>query len=294
MAQWLKKSAGPPIGETEWTTALIWLLLAQAEKTENRKTLLRGKRDKNTLKDMKIVIFKRIGSVILADLHAINPDAVGNHIKKQFNYLVNHYKHHAHQLRATGEGLQDDNSGDERDEEHFNHYVPLSGLDDSTPMHIKSIWEFSVMQLQQFWALQEALDATQSATPLTYPNSFPDSLSDSFPSGFKLDSDKENHLPLPTPTPNQVPSKSQPASPPPSTCTSKSLLSHDAIEKTKQCISKLPKKRTFEDVLENLQQQLLLEEFKAGIWEIEEYWRKLKEPDKDKAGVVEIPSRKRV
>ncbi|KAG2062615.1 hypothetical protein BDR04DRAFT_1164913 [Suillus decipiens] len=73
------------------------------------------------------------------------------------------------------------------------------------------------------------------------------------------------------------------------------------------------KKRTFEDVLENLQQanlmnindcardeinlekrQLLLEEFKAGIWEVEEYRRKLKELDKDEACVVETPSRKRV
>ncbi|KAG2063261.1 hypothetical protein BDR04DRAFT_1194775 [Suillus decipiens] len=134
-----KKSAGPPIGEIEWTAALTWQLLGQAEKTENRKTLLGKKRDENTPKDTKIAVFKCIGSVILPDLHAINPDAVGDCMKKRFDYIVNRYKHHACRLRATGEGLQDDNLGDEPDEEHFNHYVPMSGPDDSTPTQIRSI-----------------------------------------------------------------------------------------------------------------------------------------------------------
>jgi len=43
MARPSKKSVGPPIGDKEWTTALTWLLLAEAEKSENKKTLLEKK-----------------------------------------------------------------------------------------------------------------------------------------------------------------------------------------------------------------------------------------------------------
>ncbi|KAG1880079.1 hypothetical protein F4604DRAFT_1507215, partial [Suillus subluteus] len=110
------------IPEIDWTTDLTWKLLAEAEKSENRKTLLGKKKDENTLKDTKIAVFRRIGSVILMDSYALNPDAVGDHVKKRFDYLVNHYKHHACRLRTTGEGVQDD-PGYEPDEEHFNHYV---------------------------------------------------------------------------------------------------------------------------------------------------------------------------
>ncbi|KAG2059512.1 hypothetical protein BDR06DRAFT_874498 [Suillus hirtellus] len=159
MARRSKKSAGPPIGDIEWTTPLTWLLLAQAKKAENRKTLLGKKKDENTSKDTKIAVFKRIGSVILADLYAINPDAVGDRVKKRFDYLVNRYKHHARWLRTTGEGLQDDNLGDEPDEEHFNHYVPTSGPDDSTPTHIKSIWDEIVSKFPFFPELHCMLSA---------------------------------------------------------------------------------------------------------------------------------------
>ena len=46
------------------------------------------------------------------------------------------------QLRTTGEGIQDDsdNAGPDDSEEQFDHYVPISGSDDSTLTHIKSIW----------------------------------------------------------------------------------------------------------------------------------------------------------
>ena len=39
----------------------------------------------NTSKDTKIAVFKRIGSVILANSYAINPDAVGDRVKKRFD-----------------------------------------------------------------------------------------------------------------------------------------------------------------------------------------------------------------
>ncbi|KIK34680.1 hypothetical protein CY34DRAFT_17552 [Suillus luteus UH-Slu-Lm8-n1] len=364
-----KKAAGLAISKTDWTTELTWQLLTEAEKPENRKTLLGKRKDENTSKDTKIAVFKRIGSVILEDLYVINPDAVGDHVKKHFDYLVNHYKHHAHRLRTTGVGIQDDNTGYDPDEEHFNHYIPTSGPDNSTPMNIKSIWDeivskfpffldlhrmlsthpnvtpivittgvgpagkktlhyqapsededeheghpasppsqvFSATQMQQFQTLQQALDAASFPTS----QSFADPFADSFPSNFNLDSEKENHLPPPTLTPNQVSSKSKVASATPPTRTSKSLLSHDALEKAKQCISKLPKKRTFEDVLTNLQQanlksindrardeinlkkrQLLLEEFKAGIWEVEEYQTKLKELNDENVVEAEPPAKR--
>ncbi|KAG1717588.1 hypothetical protein EDD22DRAFT_964622 [Suillus occidentalis] len=335
-------AANGPIRFLSPISELTWHLLTEAEKPENRKTLLGKKKDKNTLKDTKIAVFKRIGSVILEDLYAINPDAVGDRVKKHFDYLVNRYKRHARWLRTTGEGVQDDNTGYDPDEEHFDHYVPTSGPDDSTPMNIKSIWVsvlpgpagkktlhyqapsedededeghhasppsqvFSATQMQQFQTLQEALDAASFPTS----KSFADPFADSFPSNFDLDSEKENHLPPPTLTPNWVSSKSKVASATPPTRTSKSLLSHDALEKVKQRISKLPKKRTFEDVLTNLQQanlksindrardeinlkkrQLLLEEFKAGIWEVEEYRMKLKELNNENIVEAEPPAKR--
>ncbi|KAG1729753.1 hypothetical protein EDB19DRAFT_1913186 [Suillus lakei] len=330
-----KKQGAPAIPDIEWTTDLTWKLLAEAEKSENRKTLLGKKKDENTSKDTKIAVFKRIGSVILADSYALNPDTVGDRVKKRFDYLVNRYKHHACRLRTTGEGVQDDHTGYEPDEEHFDHYIPTSGPDDSTPKHIKSIWDeivlkfvyfpelhrmlssrpnvtpivittgvpagrktvhyqapskdeneprvFSATQLQQIHTLQEALDAARAPSPASQ------SLFDSIPSSLDFDeSEKENFLP--SSTPKRVPSNSHPTSAPPSTRTPKSS---DAIEKAKQWISKLPKKRTFEDVLANLQQQLLLEEFGAGIWEVDEYRMKLQELNNDEAVEVETPSAKK-
>ncbi|KAG1859624.1 hypothetical protein F4604DRAFT_1588908, partial [Suillus subluteus] len=164
-----KKQVGPAIPEIDWTTDLTWKLLAEAEKSENRKTLLGEKKDEVSLlplqslgckrsaentapeyiEDTKIAVFKRIGSVILADSYALNPDAVGDRVKKWFDYLVNCYKHHACQLRTTGEGVQDD-PGYEPDEEHFDHYVPMSGPDDLTPKHIKSIWDEIVLKFPYF------------------------------------------------------------------------------------------------------------------------------------------------
>ncbi|KAG1866694.1 hypothetical protein F4604DRAFT_1927985 [Suillus subluteus] len=333
-----KKQVGPAIPEIDWTMDLTWKLLAEAKKSENRKTLLGEKKDELSLLPLqsldytKIAVLKRIGSVILADSYALNPDAVGDHVKKWFDYLVNHYKHHARRLKTTGKGIQDD-PGYEHDEEHFDHYVPMSSPDDSTPKHIKSIWDeivlkfpyfpelhcmlstrpnvtpivittgvgptapskdeneghltspqvFSAMQLQQICTLQEALDAASGTSPLS------PSFLDSFPPSLDFDeSEKENFL-LP-PTPKQVSSNSHPTtSAPPSTHTPKAS---DAIKKAKQRISKLLKKQTFEDVLANLQQQLLLKEFKAGIWEVEEYRMKLQELNNDKAVEVETPAKR--
>ncbi|KAG1851383.1 hypothetical protein F4604DRAFT_1934057 [Suillus subluteus] len=354
-----KKQAGPAIPEIDWTTDLTWKLLAEAKKSENRKTLLGKKKDENTSKDTKIAVFKCIGSVIFADSYALNPDAVGDRVKKRFDYLVNCYKHHARWLRTAGEGIQDD-PGYEPDKEHFDHYVPMSGPDDSTPKHIKSIWDeivskfpyfpelhcmlstcpnvtpivittgvsptgkktvhyqapskdeneghptspqvFSTMQLQQIRTLQEALDAASGTSPPS------PSFLDSFPPSLDFDeSEKENFL-LPA-TSKQVSSNSCPTtSAPPLARTPKAS---DAIEKAKQCIFKLPKKWNFEDVLANLQQanlksindraqdkinlkkrQLLLEEFKAGIWEVKEYQMKLQELNHDKVVEVETPAKR--
>ncbi|KAG1848902.1 hypothetical protein F4604DRAFT_1687605 [Suillus subluteus] len=335
-----KKQAGLAIPEIDWIMDLTWKLLAEAKESENRKTLLGKKKDENTLKDTKIAVFKHIGSVILTDSYALNPDTVGDRVKKQFYYLVNRYKHHARRLRTTGEGIQDD-PGYEPDKEHFDHYVLMSGPDDSTLKHIKSIWDeiilkfpyfpelhcmlpthpnvtpivittgvsptgkktvdyqapskdeneghptspqvFSTTQLQQIRTLQEALDAASGTSPLS------PSFLDSFPPSLDFDeSEKENFL---------LPATLKQAS--------------DAIEKGKQHISKLPKKQTFEDVLANLQQanlksindraqdeinlkkrQLLLEEFKAGIWEVEEYRMKLQELNHNKAIEVETPAKR--
>ncbi|KAG1774235.1 hypothetical protein EV702DRAFT_537625 [Suillus placidus] len=96
MARGKKQLEGvPAIPDIEWTMDLTWKLLAEAEKSENRKTLLGKKKDEVRLfrlyldreaalkktapeyKDTKIAVFKRIGSVILADSYALNPDSVG-------------------------------------------------------------------------------------------------------------------------------------------------------------------------------------------------------------------------
>jgi len=126
------------------------------------------------------------------------------------------------------------------------HYQAPSEDEDGDESYTAPPQVFSPAQLQQFQTLQEALDA-HAAGPLN--TSFPDF----FPSSFDLDFEKENFplTPTLTPTPKQIPSNYHPTSAPPSTRT---LKSFNAIEKAKQRISKLPKKRTFEDVLANLQQ----------------------------------------
>ncbi|KAF9237270.1 hypothetical protein BU15DRAFT_76170 [Melanogaster broomeanus] len=104
------------------------------------------------------------------------------------------------------------------------------------------------------------------------------------------DGDKEN-LPLSRSTPPPSQSVSTPAR-----HTPKLPSFSDSVEKVKEDISKIPKKCSFEDTLMDLQQvnltainawaeadmimqerQMLLKEYKAGIWDALEYKEKLGE-----------------
>ncbi|KAF8833669.1 hypothetical protein BDN67DRAFT_1017292 [Paxillus ammoniavirescens] len=102
--------------------------------------------------------------------------------------------------------------------------------------------------------------------------------------------EKENIPPLP-------PSQSQPDPSTPLRTAPRSLtMSQDSVLKAKEHIQKVPKKRTIEDTLIDIHKsntdainartreelivkkhQLLLEEFKAGVWNREEYREKLRQ-----------------
>ncbi|KAJ7938660.1 hypothetical protein B0H13DRAFT_1587442, partial [Mycena leptocephala] len=112
--------------------ALVWDLLAQVQKTENRKVLF-GKQvpQENTSKDHKITVYKRIGESLLPALYLTHPETVGKRCKGKaeeyapparflsivltMHSLFKIYQEKAARLRVTGRGLGDPDAAEADD-----------------------------------------------------------------------------------------------------------------------------------------------------------------------------------
>ncbi|KAF9237945.1 hypothetical protein BU15DRAFT_62796 [Melanogaster broomeanus] len=134
-------------------------------------------------------------------------------------------------------------------------------------------FEFTELQYSEIWTLQDALNIAK-----TRQNTTP---------SLETDGGKEN---LATSWPSSQPALSTLQH----TAPKSSSLSQDSISKAKDHIQKVPKKRTIEDTLMAIHKnntdslnaraheelmvkkcQLLLEEFKAGVWDVETYREEL-------------------
>ncbi|KAJ7197872.1 hypothetical protein C8J57DRAFT_479770, partial [Mycena rebaudengoi] len=84
---------------------LIWALLAEVQKTENRKVLFGPAPEENTGKDTKIAVYGRIGSIILPEEYKTHPGDVAKRVKGKAEELFKTYKIQAERLRVTGGGI---------------------------------------------------------------------------------------------------------------------------------------------------------------------------------------------
>ncbi|KAL4071080.1 hypothetical protein V8B97DRAFT_1963787 [Scleroderma yunnanense] len=78
------KAILPPI---PWDTddhALVWKLIAEITKPANLKVLCGKSKHENTSGETKASVFRRIGSVLLPELHSIDATATGDRIKGRY------------------------------------------------------------------------------------------------------------------------------------------------------------------------------------------------------------------
>ncbi|KAJ7780507.1 hypothetical protein DFH07DRAFT_792485 [Mycena maculata] len=146
-----KAAVEPDLGTIPWAYnegALIWLLLDQLQVPDNRLVLF-GKKPgttENTKGDSKIIVYKRIGEVILSELYKTSPNTLGKRVKAKAEDLVKSYKTHAKKLQVTGGGLQndqdEDNDGDNV-HEFLKCYISPEGPDHDTSKCAKNLWGIS-------------------------------------------------------------------------------------------------------------------------------------------------------
>ncbi|KAG1726461.1 hypothetical protein EDB19DRAFT_1914596 [Suillus lakei] len=262
-----KKDTAPAIPDVHWSEDMTWSLLSEVEKDNNRLVLL-GKREKkeNMFGDSKVTVFQRIGAVVLPKSYKLNPMATGKAVKWKYDHLTRKYQQHGKCLRTTGEGIHSSDVEDNPSEnEFFDYYIPVGGPDSMTTTKTKSIWDEIVAKFPFFPVLHRILSSHPNITPIAPPSdnedddippftpsqhmqmqSLHDILMAAVPCcelspSFESSQDPfENAPPL-----SQVTPATRPPKP--------SSMSQDILERAKQHIAKVPKKRGMEEVLLKLQ-----------------------------------------
>ncbi|KAJ2923796.1 hypothetical protein H1R20_g13294, partial [Candolleomyces eurysporus] len=137
-------SSKPSIANIEWSKdshALIWKLLAELEKGQNHVWLFGLQKVQKTTKDSKIGVAKRIGSVILPELYAQNPDTVRSRIKGKADNLHAKYKEEVKHLQQTGGGIGGNRQDSWDANEYLDCYVGAGGPDETTTSETHNLWE---------------------------------------------------------------------------------------------------------------------------------------------------------
>ncbi|KAG1860201.1 hypothetical protein DFJ58DRAFT_874981 [Suillus subalutaceus] len=319
----------PPIHDVHWSVDMTWTLLSEVEKDENRLVLL-GKRDKkeNTSGDSKITVFQRIGSVVLQDSYKLNPTATGKAVKRKYDHTENsdadgnNSDNEFFEYYVPADGPNSTTTADAqsiwdeiiqkfpffpvlhrillsrpnvtpiavttgvgpRGKKTLHYQAPSDSEDDNSAPPLTPV------QRQQMQCLHDILTVAAPATHHPSP-SFEQFHDSPFDEDTWAGDNKKENTPLPSPpvaTPAGCPPKS-------------SALSPDILDKAKQRIAKIPKKRSMDEML-NIEhfliqvtlrksmdainsradaemhlksRDLLLREFSAGIWSVEEYREKL-------------------
>ncbi|RXW14813.1 hypothetical protein EST38_g11039 [Candolleomyces aberdarensis] len=161
-------SSKPSIANIEWSKdshALIWKLLAELEKGQNHVLLFGLQKGQKTTKDSKIGVAKRIGSVILPELYAQDPDTVGSRIKGKADNLHARYKEEVKHLQQTGGGIGG-NRPDSRDaNEYLDCYVGAGGPDETTTSEACNLWEEINQRFPFFATMHRFLASRPNAVP---------------------------------------------------------------------------------------------------------------------------------
>ncbi|KAG2746063.1 hypothetical protein P692DRAFT_20741130, partial [Suillus brevipes Sb2] len=243
-----KKNTGVVIPEIEWTADVIWQLLTQIKLSENRVVLM-GKRKKGktskTLGNSKVTVYQHMGAAIFPQLHSLNAVAVGEHVKRKYehqfgvctlhyctwspNEIVNEFQFFPvlHRILSSRPNV-----------------TPIV-ITTGTGPHGKKTVHFQAPsddEGDEVGFLTEA-NCHASSPSFESPFEFP---SKSFhdPSQSLYDSDdKENAPPLSQPILTPLGKK------PPKALS----LSQSSVEKVRHCIFKVPKKRSLDETLMDMQ-----------------------------------------
>lgn len=160
----------PDIPWREDNGRLIWSLLAEIEKDENRHVFL-GKADKadNTKGDSKTKVCKRIAEAILPDLYDLSPTTMGDRIKSKIEALIKDYKKHSKRLIETGGGIRnepDENSGGDSAESTLSFYIYSDGPNDETPDFARNLWDAIIAEFPFFPVLHRMFGARPNVVPI--------------------------------------------------------------------------------------------------------------------------------
>ncbi|KAF4562669.1 hypothetical protein EYR36_004063 [Pleurotus pulmonarius] len=313
----------------EWTTELTWLLVGEMEVSHNAKVLF-GKKEKNenTSRERKTAVHKAIALKIFPDLSALNAKVMGDRVRGKIEQLRKKYVKLAKRLKATGEGLKDDNHDDSGDdgeakEIYMRFYIAPDGPDHDTSGEARNIWdaprgrEILYLQDPNAGITPEAHGSTAdlpdipidprllnmpepvtssagrlSPAPLSRASSFDIPSTPVLVHSFGTEmvnttpaattsSTSDSTASLASPSIMSTPSKRAPKP---------SHLSDEALSKAKASIQVVPRKRSLEEQIFDIQKQqiaqlakdaqadrvfkkrkLLLKELELGIWDATSY-----------------------
>ncbi|KAJ8502962.1 hypothetical protein ONZ45_g11276 [Pleurotus djamor] len=104
----------PGLPKINWTEDLTFRLITELEKPEHCRILF-GKQEKkdNTGKDTKIKVFRQITQALFPNTHPKHFKSMESRVRSKVDtYLISHYKVHVKRLRATGDGIRQDDDGE--------------------------------------------------------------------------------------------------------------------------------------------------------------------------------------
>ncbi|KAJ3546402.1 hypothetical protein NMY22_g2071 [Coprinellus aureogranulatus] len=121
-----------------------------------------------TTKESKIQVAKRVGSTILPEQYALDPDTTGSRVKGKADDMVTKYKEELALLHQSGGGIGDPNEQSEASEDankYLQCYVGPNGPDVTTSEEVKNLWE-SINKRWPFFATMHSYMCTRpSAVP---------------------------------------------------------------------------------------------------------------------------------
>ncbi|RXW25843.1 hypothetical protein EST38_g118 [Candolleomyces aberdarensis] len=132
--------------------ALIWALLTEIEKPENRPLFFgRVNVNDNTTGDSKAKVCKRLAKAIFLEECKIDAVGMGKRVKAKIEVLFKEYKKHSARLCLTGKGVMGHGDGendpdpsrvpdDSTTGTRLDFYIHANGPDENTPERAKNIW----------------------------------------------------------------------------------------------------------------------------------------------------------
>ncbi|KAG8942203.1 hypothetical protein FRC03_003531 [Tulasnella sp. 419] len=312
-----------------WTSAKVYELLTEVEDDENRIILL-GKKDPKdkTSGESKSAAYRRIGAAIFGEEYNVaqaSDDAkerkavelmLTNRVKAKWENLIKEYKVQAARMTVTGGGLGEitENQADNilQASNFSDLHVSPDGPDETTSVEARNLWHDIHRKFEFFGRLHNLLGERPNMRPITIRTG-------TGPSGAQLVSHPQPVSPIsPQASPPITTKEDGGATSSSTTSTPKagkappkpSNLSD--IKTIKQAAARKSQKRGFEDTLIDMQRnfaetrnqqntekvylskrQLLLDEFKLGIYTKEEYCKLKAELDAERMAESHAPKKLR-